>query len=147
MAVPTKTVHAATRSVIGASGWLMPITAGRLLGMDVSEDASAALFLRLGGSRDFALAAGPLVTAGPSRSRMLKIAAACDLGDLVAVAIALRFHAGQDEIEGAREMGAGLLGAFAGMIEDSGASWGAVYMDSMFEVSPFLVGMAFVALQ
>ncbi len=41
----------------------------------------------------------------------------------------------------------GLLGAFAGMIEDSGASWGAVYMDSMFEVSPFLVGMAFVALQ
>jgi hypothetical protein len=90
MAVPTKTVHAATRSVIGASGWLMPITAGRLLGMDVSEDASAALFLRLGGSRDFALAAGPLVTAGPSRSRMLKIAAACDLGDLVAVAIARR---------------------------------------------------------
>ena len=35
----------------------------------------------------------------------------------------------------------------AAMIEDSGASWGAVYMDSMFEVSPFLVGMAFVALQ
>lgn len=41
----------------------------------------------------------------------------------------------------------GLLGAFAGMIEDSGASWGAIYMDSMFVVTPFLVGMPFVALQ
>lgn len=41
----------------------------------------------------------------------------------------------------------GLLGAAAGLIEDSGASWGAVYLDSMFAVSPFVVGMAFVALQ
>lgn len=41
----------------------------------------------------------------------------------------------------------GLLGASVGLIEDSGASWGAVYMDAMFPVSPFLVGMAFVALQ
>ncbi|AQP50298.1 MFS transporter [Tessaracoccus flavescens] len=41
----------------------------------------------------------------------------------------------------------GLLGASVGLIEDSGASWGAVYMDSMFTVSPFVVGMAFVALQ
>ena len=41
----------------------------------------------------------------------------------------------------------GLLGASVGLIEDSGASWGAVYMDSMFEVTPFVVGMAFVALQ
>ncbi|WP_342373096.1 MFS transporter [Propioniciclava soli] len=41
----------------------------------------------------------------------------------------------------------GLLGASAGLIEDSGASWGAVYMDSQFTVEPFWVGMAFVALQ
>lgn len=41
----------------------------------------------------------------------------------------------------------GLLGASVGLIEDSGASWGAVYMDAMFTVSPFLAGMAFVALQ
>ena len=90
MAVPTKTLLAATRSAIGASGWLMPITAGRLFGMDVSNDVSAALFLRLGGSRDFALAAGPVVTSGAASTTMLKIAAACDIGDILAVAIARR---------------------------------------------------------
>lgn len=41
----------------------------------------------------------------------------------------------------------GLLGASAGLIEDSGASWGGVYMDTQFAVAPFMVGMAFVALQ
>lgn len=41
----------------------------------------------------------------------------------------------------------GLLGAAAGLIEDSGASWGAVYLDTEFTVAPFVVGMAFVALQ
>jgi hypothetical protein len=89
MGVPTKSILATTRSAIGVSGWLMPITAGRLFGMDVSKDVSAALFLRLGGSRDFALAAGPLV-AGNANKQMLKIAAACDVGDLIAVAIARR---------------------------------------------------------
>ena len=90
MAVPTKTLLAATRSAIGASGWLIPITAGRLFGMDVSNDVSAALFLRLGGSRDFALAAGPVVTSGAASTMLLKIAAACDIGDILAVAIARR---------------------------------------------------------
>ncbi|RMB61217.1 MFS transporter [Tessaracoccus antarcticus] len=41
----------------------------------------------------------------------------------------------------------GLLGASAGLIEDTGATWGAVYMDRAFVVTPFLAGMAFVALQ
>lgn len=41
----------------------------------------------------------------------------------------------------------GMLGAAAGLIEDSGASWGGVYMDTEFTVAPFMVGMAFVALQ
>jgi hypothetical protein len=68
----------------------MPITAARLFGMDVSKDVSAALFLRLGGSRDFALAAAPLLTQHRSRAQMLKVAAACDLGDIVAVGIAHR---------------------------------------------------------
>ena len=80
----------AVRSAIGASGWLMPKTAARLFGMDVSKDVGAALFLRLGGTRDFALAAGPLVTDGRAKTQMLKIAAACDLGDLLAVGIAHR---------------------------------------------------------
>jgi hypothetical protein len=90
MSMPSKNILAATRTAIGASGWLMPITAGRLFGMDVSKDVSAALFLRLGGSRDFALAAGPLVTTGKASKRMLAIAAACDVGDIVAVEIARR---------------------------------------------------------
>jgi hypothetical protein len=90
MSMPSKNILAATRAAIGASGWLMPITAGRLFGMDVSKDVSAALFLRLGGSRDFALAAGPLVTTGTASKRILAIAAACDMGDIVAVEIARR---------------------------------------------------------
>ena len=41
----------------------------------------------------------------------------------------------------------GLLGASAGLIEDTGATWGAIYMDRAFVITPFLAGMAFVALQ
>ena len=41
----------------------------------------------------------------------------------------------------------GLLGASAGLIEDSGASWAGVYLDQQFAVAPFVVGMAFVMLQ
>jgi hypothetical protein len=58
--------------------------------MNVSKDVSAALLLRLGGTRDFALAAAPLVTERRSRSQMLKVVAACDLGDIVAAGIAHR---------------------------------------------------------
>lgn len=84
------TALSATRAAIGASGWAMPITAGKLFGIDASKDVSAALYLRLGGTRDFALAAGPLVTAGAARRKLLAVAAACDLGDIAAVAIARR---------------------------------------------------------
>ena len=59
--------------------WLMPITAARLFGMNVSEDVSTALFLRLGGTRDFALVAAPLVTERRSMSQMLKVAAAAQV--------------------------------------------------------------------
>lgn len=41
----------------------------------------------------------------------------------------------------------GLLGASVGLVEDSAASWGAIYMDGMFKVIPFVAGLAFVALQ
>lgn len=88
--MPAVKTLSATRAAIGASGWAMPITAGKLFGIDASRDVSAALYLRLGGTRDFALAAGPLVTAGSARRKLLAIAAACDLGDIAAVAIARR---------------------------------------------------------
>lgn len=41
----------------------------------------------------------------------------------------------------------GLMAAAAGLIEDTGATWGAIYMDRAFAVVPFIAGMAFVALQ
>ncbi len=41
----------------------------------------------------------------------------------------------------------GMLGGSVGLVEDSAASWGAVYMDGMFDVIPFVAGLAFVALQ
>src|SRR5690625_6628703 len=36
---------------------------------------------------------------------------------------------------------------FAGSTEDAGSSWGALFMNATFEVTPFMAGMAFVALQ
>ena len=41
----------------------------------------------------------------------------------------------------------GLLGASAGLMEDTGSTWGAIYLDRQFEVIPFVAGMAFVGLQ
>lgn len=41
----------------------------------------------------------------------------------------------------------GLLGAAAGLIEESAGSWSAVYLEDQFTVAPFVVGMGFVALQ
>ena len=46
-----------------------------------------------------------------------------------------------------RLLALGLLGASAGLIEDTGATWGAVFTDRAFVVTPFVAGMAFVALQ
>jgi len=78
------------RSAIGASSWLSPIAAGRLFGLDASSDVSAALYLRMAASRDFALAAGPVLADRRSRRLLLRIGAACDVGDIVAVLVALR---------------------------------------------------------
>jgi len=86
----SRIVVSALRSAIGVGGWLAPIAAGRLFGIDARKDVSAALYLRMGATRDFALAAGPFVTTGKSRKRMLMIGAACDIGDIVAVLIAHR---------------------------------------------------------
>ncbi|NLE96895.1 MAG: MFS transporter [Propionibacterium sp.] len=41
----------------------------------------------------------------------------------------------------------GMMAASTVLIEDSPASWGAIYMDEMFTLAPFWVGGAFVALQ
>ncbi|MGP9683258.1 MFS transporter [Brachybacterium sp. AOP3-A1-3] len=41
----------------------------------------------------------------------------------------------------------GMVLVFAGSTEDAGSTWGALFMDSTFAVTPFVAGMAFVALQ
>ncbi|WP_010534220.1 MFS transporter [Brachybacterium squillarum] len=41
----------------------------------------------------------------------------------------------------------GMLLVFAGSTEDAGSTWGALFMDSTFTVTPFVAGLAFVALQ
>lgn len=41
----------------------------------------------------------------------------------------------------------GMLLVCAGSSEDAGNTWGALFMDSTFDVSPFVAGLAFVALQ
>ena len=106
MPVPAATAVALTRAAIGAGSWLAPINAGKAFGIDASEDVSAALYLRLGGSRDFALAAGPLLTDGAARRKMLAVAAACDVGDIAAVVLARR----EGKIS---DLGAGLFMAAA----------------------------------
>ncbi|EHB59270.1 hypothetical protein MycrhDRAFT_1706 [Mycolicibacterium rhodesiae JS60] len=84
--MPAVKALSATRAAIGASGWAMPITAGRLFGIDASKDVSAALYLRLGGTRDFALAAGPLVT---RRLRIPRPHPACSYRAKVRVAVSV----------------------------------------------------------
>ncbi|EYT49914.1 fucose permease [Brachybacterium muris] len=41
----------------------------------------------------------------------------------------------------------GMVLVFAGSSEDAGNTWGALFMNSTFEVTPFVAGLAFVALQ
>lgn len=41
----------------------------------------------------------------------------------------------------------GMVLVFAGSTEDAGSTWGALFMRSTFDATPFLAGMAFVALQ
>jgi MFS family permease len=41
----------------------------------------------------------------------------------------------------------GMILVFAGSTEDAGSTWGALFMNSTFTVTPFVAGLAFVALQ
>lgn len=67
-------------------------------------------------------------------------------------------HASSEGAQGRRVAGMSMRGlgliaalgavlVFAGSTEDAGNTWGALFMHSTFEVTPFMAGMAFVALQ
>jgi hypothetical protein len=80
----------ATRAAIGVSCWATPVLASRIFGVDITNDRSGKFYLKLGGTRDLALAAGSGTIGGPSKAQMLRIAAACDLADIAATLITRR---------------------------------------------------------
>lgn len=57
---------------------------------DNARDRSAKFYLKLGGTRDLALAAGSGTIPSPGKAQMLRIAAACDIADMVATVITWR---------------------------------------------------------
>ncbi|MFV0428800.1 MAG: MFS transporter, partial [Arachnia sp.] len=82
-----------------------------------------------------ALAARPLLLAGPDQAGVPEPREVAPRPRGIPGAVLVRLAA------------LGMLGAAAGVIEDSASSWGAVYLDRAFAVVPFVSGMAFVALQ
>lgn len=80
----------ATRAAIGVSCWTIPVLASRIFGIDIRNDQSGKFYLKLGGTRDLALAASTATTTGRSQAQVLKIAAACDVADITAALITRR---------------------------------------------------------
>jgi hypothetical protein len=80
----------ATRAAIGVSCWATPVLASRIFGVDVRNDRSAKFYLKLGGTRDLALAAGSGTIPVPGKAQALRIAAACDVADMIATVITRR---------------------------------------------------------
>jgi hypothetical protein len=81
---------AGLRAAVGVSSWATPNVAGRLFGLDPSNNPQASYVARLFGARDFALAAGALTSDGEDRRRWLQLGMACDLADAAAGYIAGR---------------------------------------------------------
>lgn len=81
---------AAMRAAIGGASWVMPVAAGAAFGLKLGPETNAPLLLRMGGTRDLALAAGALEDTPGARARALRVGQACDLGDIAAVVLATR---------------------------------------------------------
>jgi hypothetical protein len=79
-----------TRAAIGLSCWTAPVAVSRLFGVDISNDRSGKFYIKLGGTRDLALATGCGTIGGDQKVKMLRIAAACDLADMAATVITYR---------------------------------------------------------
>jgi hypothetical protein len=89
-ATPGPAAVAVARCAIGGASWVAPVTAGRVFALKLESEANAPLLLRMGGTRDFALAAGVLGGTREARVRALRIGQACDVGDIAATLIAVR---------------------------------------------------------
>jgi hypothetical protein len=79
----------AFRAVGGLSAWLTPNLLARVYGGD-EPDRDALLWSRLAGSRELALAIGPVLSEGGERRRWLMLGLACDFADMIATLIGNR---------------------------------------------------------
>jgi hypothetical protein len=76
----------AFRTVGGLSPWLTPNLLASAYGGD-EPNPDALLWSRLGGSRELALAIGPILSEGEDRRRWLMLGLACDFADMAATLI------------------------------------------------------------
>ncbi len=72
----------------GLSPWVAPKLLGRTYGGEL--DSGSLLWSRLAGSREAALALGPILSQGDERRRWLQIGLACDLAVMAATMLGAR---------------------------------------------------------
>lgn len=82
------------------------------------------------------------LTAGPAPASAGEVP-----GDVIGSASHGRMIAGQSLRAVMLVLCLGIVLVFAGSTEDAGNTWGALFMDDTFAVTPFVAGLAFVALQ
>jgi hypothetical protein len=79
----------AFRAIGGLSAWVTPNLLARVYGGQ-PPDPGELLWSRLGGSRELALAAGPLLSEGEDSIRWLRLGLGCDLADMGATVLGAR---------------------------------------------------------
>jgi hypothetical protein len=79
----------AFRTVGGLSAWLTPNLLARVYG-GTGPDAESLLWSRLAGSRELALAVGPILGEPEERRRWLLLGLACDFADMAATLVGSR---------------------------------------------------------
>jgi hypothetical protein len=79
----------AFRMVGGLSPWLAPDLLARTYGAEWLE-ADSLLWSRLAGSREAALAVGPILSEGEARRRWLQLGLVCDFADMAATVVGSR---------------------------------------------------------
>lgn len=138
------------RSIYNAfhAWWSVGAVTGGLLGSAFLQAGASLPLQGLVTSLVFAaltLHARTLLLPGPDRVEQ-PVAAGATSADAAPAAPAVR-RGWSGVRTGAHLLALGVLGGAAGLVEDVGASWSAIYIDRSFEVAPFVVGMGFVALQ
>ena len=87
--VPTVYAIGAFRTVGGLSAWVAPNVLARVYG-GAGPDVESLLWSRLAGSRELALAVGPILSEREERRRWLLLGLACDFADMAATLVGNR---------------------------------------------------------